>query len=221
MNPIRSLIVCRCKIYRRIDDEALDRLISAARTAGIDLRVMDDLCYEAARRPEKLRDAEAIAGCHFRTLAALCTYAGIDPMPQLFDLSRNLDEIIQNLDRTTGKPGARESEERVPTDWVAWYPAIDPNRCVHCKKCAEFCLFGVYAVENQHVRVVQPASCKTDCPACARMCPAKAIIFPKSTEPAINGSPAPAVKPETEQSSSLRDRLKARKPVRLFREDQE
>jgi ferredoxin len=38
------------------------------------------------------------------------------------------------------------------------------------------------------VAVTNPSACKTDCPACARICPENAIIFPKSTDEAINGA---------------------------------
>ena len=38
------------------------------------------------------------------------------------------------------------------------------------------------------VRVAHPEGCKTNCPACARLCPEIAIIFPKYGEPPINGA---------------------------------
>jgi ferredoxin len=38
--------------------------------------------------------------------------------------------------------------------------------------------------------VKNPTSCKTDCPACARVCPETAIIFPKYSAPPINGGEA-------------------------------
>ncbi len=69
---------------------------------------------------------------------------------------------------------------KAPDAWIAWYPVIDYDRCVSCGQCAEFCLFGTYAVEaDGRVRVAHPAKCKLNCPACARVCPKSAIIFPK------------------------------------------
>jgi NAD-dependent dihydropyrimidine dehydrogenase PreA subunit len=65
---------------------------------------------------------------------------------------------------------------------------IDYDRCRNCKQCLNFCLFGVYQLsEEGKVEVRKPAGCKTNCPACARMCPQKAIIFPKYAEAPING----------------------------------
>jgi len=51
----------------------------------------------------------------------------------------------------------------------------------------DFCLFGVYSSENGHIKVVKPENCKNNCPACARICPSRAIIFPKYDKSPING----------------------------------
>lgn len=76
-----------------------------------------------------------------------------------------------------------------PTDgWLPWFPVIDRARCTACGQCVEFCLFGVYAVRDGRVQVVAPANCKPHCPACARICPAVAIIFPKHDEPPLEGA---------------------------------
>jgi NAD-dependent dihydropyrimidine dehydrogenase PreA subunit len=59
-----------------------------------------------------------------------------------------------------------------------WYPVIDYSRCTSCRKCVDFCLFGVYALSDGKVLVTNPDNCKNGCPACARTCPQRAIIFP-------------------------------------------
>ena len=67
------------------------------------------------------------------------------------------------------------------TDAVAsrWYPVIDYSRCGNCKQCLEFCLFGVYSLDDGgQVVASSPDNCKPGCPACARVCPNGAIMFP-------------------------------------------
>jgi NAD-dependent dihydropyrimidine dehydrogenase PreA subunit len=71
--------------------------------------------------------------------------------------------------------------------WPSWYPVIDYARCNNCGQCAEFCLFGVYEKSDGKVAVVNPKSCKNNCPACARICPQVAIVFPKYAQGGVIG----------------------------------
>ncbi len=70
-----------------------------------------------------------------------------------------------------------------------WYPVIDYNRCTNCLECLDFCLFGVYGVDALERLVVENQDqCKKGCPACSRVCPQQAIIFPEYKTPAIAGA---------------------------------
>jgi NAD-dependent dihydropyrimidine dehydrogenase PreA subunit len=70
-----------------------------------------------------------------------------------------------------------------------WYPVIDYSRCTNCMECVDFCLFGVYGVDKvDTILVEQPDNCRKGCPACSRVCPENAIIFPQHKAPAIAGS---------------------------------
>jgi Pyruvate/2-oxoacid:ferredoxin oxidoreductase delta subunit len=71
-----------------------------------------------------------------------------------------------------------------------WYPVIDYSRCTNCMECLDFCLFGVYGVDNLDRLVVETQdNCKRGCPACSRVCPEHAIMFPEYKTPAIAGAP--------------------------------
>ena len=70
-----------------------------------------------------------------------------------------------------------------------WYPVIDYSRCTNCMECIDFCLFGVYGVDQQDLILVElQDNCKKGCPACSRVCPENAIIFPGHKTPAIAGA---------------------------------
>jgi NAD-dependent dihydropyrimidine dehydrogenase PreA subunit len=70
-----------------------------------------------------------------------------------------------------------------------WYPVIDYSRCTNCMECIDFCLFGVYGVDGaETILVEQPDNCRKGCPACSRVCPANAIMFPQHKTPAIAGA---------------------------------
>jgi NAD-dependent dihydropyrimidine dehydrogenase PreA subunit len=79
-----------------------------------------------------------------------------------------------------------------------WYPIIDQSRCVNCGHCLQFCLFGVYELDGDgRVYVQNPDQCKSGCPACARVCPQSAIMFPLyESDAAIAGAPGEFVKPD-------------------------
>jgi Pyruvate/2-oxoacid:ferredoxin oxidoreductase delta subunit len=73
-------------------------------------------------------------------------------------------------------------------EWKPWFPVIDYDRCTNCMQCLSFCLFGVYGVDpEQRITVQTNENCKTNCPACSRVCPEAAIMFPKYKAGPING----------------------------------
>jgi NAD-dependent dihydropyrimidine dehydrogenase PreA subunit len=75
-----------------------------------------------------------------------------------------------------------------------WYPVIDYSRCTNCLECLDFCLFGVYGVDSMdRILVEHQDSCKKGCPACSRVCPEQAIMFPEYKAAAIAGAPVGAI----------------------------
>jgi len=73
-------------------------------------------------------------------------------------------------------------------EWKPWFPVIDYDRCTNCMQCLSFCLFGVYGVDQEsRLQVQNQDNCKTNCPACSRVCPEAAIMFPKYKAGPING----------------------------------
>jgi Pyruvate/2-oxoacid:ferredoxin oxidoreductase delta subunit len=82
------------------------------------------------------------------------------------------------------------SEQLMQAPQRRWYPVIDYSRCTNCMECLDFCLFGVYGVDKtDRILVEDQDNCKKGCPACSRVCPEQAIIFPDYKTPAIAGAP--------------------------------
>ncbi len=82
----------------------------------------------------------------------------------------------------------RAADKPAPGAWKPWFPVIDYSRCTNCMQCLSFCLFDVYGVSSdRQIQVQSPSNCKTECPACSRVCPEVAIMFPKYRHAPING----------------------------------
>ena len=96
-------------------------------------------------------------------------------------------------------PGSPETQTFNPEALLApagrrWYPVIDYSRCTNCLECLDFCLFGVYGVDSlERILVENQDQCKKGCPACSRVCPQQAIIFPEYKSAAIAGAETGAV----------------------------
>jgi NAD-dependent dihydropyrimidine dehydrogenase PreA subunit len=91
-------------------------------------------------------------------------------------------------------PAEASKTDLTGTSKRRWYPVIDYSRCTNCMECIDFCLFGVYGLDDhERILVEQQDNCKKGCPACSRVCPANAIIFPEHKTPAIAGAPVSGV----------------------------
>ena len=109
---------------------------------------------------------------------------------------RSIDEAVAAVESARGtRPMNRPEPARTAADqaaetWKPWFPVIDPARCTNCMQCLSFCLFDVYGVSADHkLKVENPSNCKVNCPACSRVCPDVAIMFPKYHAGPIDGSP--------------------------------
>lgn len=105
--------------------------------------------------------------------------------------------VLQAVSEAGAEAGAVK-----PGGWKPWFPVIDYGRCTNCMQCLTFCLFDVYGVSKDHkIQVQNAVKCKTDCPACSRVCPEVAILFPKYKAGPINGD-------EVNQADVEREKLK-------------
>lgn len=190
-----------------------------------------------------------LVACYPRAVKYILEQGGLDPggyrLLNFRELSpaRVLGEITSELELKTANidPGhtAADSTDRITAgnnvpsgqqaihaivtglNVPAWYPVIDTSRCTLCGKCAKFCLFGVYKFDRKSLKVVNPLSCKNNCPACGRLCPESAIIFPRLPENTSLSGAEPGEEIKSAGKENLFDRLDSRNRKRkiIFRED--
>ena len=158
--------------------DGADFLAAREGVAVADVSRLDNLAERALRPQDGViascfaRKGAYVVGCSRpRAARALLESAGI----ACADLA--IDWVALPFDR--------EALKREPG--TPWYPVIDRARCSDCGTCRDYCLFSVYGGGDGAVRVQAPLNCKTGCPACARLCPEAALIFPFCAEAELNG----------------------------------
>lgn len=117
----------------------------------------------------------------------LCVVGDFETLPSHESLEflnvngRALDEVLEEI------KAKADGQKKERTKWKPWFPVIDYDRCTNCMQCLTFCLFDVYSTKEGQITVNNEDKCKTDCPACSRVCPEVAILFPKYGKGPING----------------------------------
>jgi NAD-dependent dihydropyrimidine dehydrogenase PreA subunit len=213
-----TIIYCRCSYYQVIPDNVKSAVLDTLKNAGLEVEIVPDLCRMCANQEPVLKSwAEAetikIIACYPRAVKWLF-HTGGAPLPRegVEFLNMRTDSIEKitsslldgQLHLAKSKIESRKSESPPLADWIPWFPVIDYDKCKNCKQCFNFCLFGVYELSREDkVEVKKPANCKTNCPACARMCPQSAIIFPKYTDSPINGDTVEGATPASNVLNEL------------------
>ncbi|MEI7733438.1 MAG: ferredoxin family protein [Verrucomicrobiota bacterium] len=201
MKPKKTvLVLCRCASSENALADKRQQILEALLAAKAKVHVVDDLCELSARKDARLAawmagDEVKIVACYPRTVKALLKSAGCalngEAIAVLNPRADSAESIVQQiLAEGLGEPASVDFETPKGSGWIPWFPVIDTERCVNCKQCLSFCLFGVYGLdEDGRVAVLNPQGCKTNCPACARICPEVAIIFPKYSDASASASP--------------------------------
>lgn len=184
----RKVIYCNCG--GEIISEQVKKLISNFLfSEKIDATQLSDLCGLSVSDKDNIKKLFSnnqpllIAACHPRAVRRLLDFAGAESNFENVSFlnlrQASEEEIIDSLKSCLNQEPSIQTEHIGEKEWPAWYPVLDYNRCSSCGQCADFCLFGVYEKADGKVKVINPKGCKNNCPACARICPETAIIFPK------------------------------------------
>jgi len=192
-----TVLYCSCATSDLVSPETRSALEQALAAAGRRVVVVRDLCSLAACKDPLLgklageRRLQVVA-CYPRAVRWLFAAADVplgEDVTILNQRTTTADELCQVLASDPAVSSRAEVVSLAAGDPASsWFPVIDRDRCTNCGQCASFCLFGVYhRDEASQVVVTHPANCKDNCPACARICPEVAIIFPKLEESPLNG----------------------------------
>lgn len=194
----KKITICTCVSRSFIDKDKVVEIAAFLKKQGRDVQIEADLCKKAILTPNDMEEIASgiLLACFPRAVRSLFHFVGLT-VDDIIDIREaGCEEVCSNLqlsytknETITDKHLLQEEVKRfaIEDGTDAWYPVIDKDRCTECGKCHDFCLFGVYTINDKQVKVVQPQNCKNNCPACARMCPNKAIIFPKYEKSPING----------------------------------
>lgn len=186
----KKIILCNCG-GKLIGSDQLANISEYLKKEGISYIKISDLCGACATQKDEIRnllmkeDEIMLIACYPRAVKLLLKETGIDidTKPFTFMNFREADnetlfDQVKSF-RIGDTSQFSEIEISGDPDWLAWFPLIDYSRCTSCGQCADFCLFDVYEKKEGKVLVVNPKGCKNNCPACARICPHTAIVFPK------------------------------------------
>lgn len=196
----KKILFCHCE-GEIITNDRLRSIGEYLKQVKADIVLVSDLCRLSVTGRKELKfffndeNEYLIIGCYSRAMKLLLEefLAGSEnaPVTWLNFLEADNEQLFRSIEDfgANSKQQSTHTEIITPKDWPSWYPIIDHDRCTACGQCADFCLFGVYDKTDTRVSVVNPQGCKNNCPACARICPHTAIIFPKYKHGgAISGS---------------------------------
>lgn len=202
MDKKNCLIYCNCGAGI-IAEEKQNALADSFKKLNIKVFELHDICAFSINEKEFLNslekefDKKFIVACYPRAIENIFVQNNISLSNFEVLNFRELSEekILATLEEKINGNSAESNYEvkKSSLDVPAWYPVIDKSRCTLCGQCARFCVFGVYKYNKKSLEVVNPLSCKNNCPACGRTCPASAIIFPRLPESSVLSGAEPGI----------------------------
>ena len=180
-------------------EDTADRVADARPVPQRHIYCLDLRCDDSAAT--YIEEVKRIAAENSAEVVPLMDWISGDPQPEQLERYLNPTTASQSPATSPASPADHDTTDSTSAstpdaerhltapEQRRWYPVIDFSRCTNCMECIDFCLFGVYGVDQADtILVEQPDNCRKGCPACSRVCPENAIIFPQHKTPAIAGA---------------------------------
>ena len=180
-------------------EDTADRVADARSVPQRHIYCLDLRCDDSAAT--YIEEVKRIAAENSAEVVPLMDWISGDPQPEQLERYLNPTTASQSPATSPTSPAGHDTTDSTSAstpdaerhltapEQRRWYPIIDFSRCTNCMECIDFCLFGVYGVDQaETILVEQPDNCRKGCPACSRVCPENAIIFPQHKTPAIAGA---------------------------------
>jgi len=180
-------------------EDTADRVADARPVPQRHIYCLDLRCDDSAAT--YIEEVKRIAAENSAEVVPLMDWISGDPQPEQLERYLNPTTASQSPATSPTSPAGHDTTDSTSAstpdaerhltapEQRRWYPVIDFSRCTNCMECIDFCLFGVYGVDQADtILVEQPDNCRKGCPACSRVCPENAIIFPQHKTPAIAGA---------------------------------
>ncbi len=196
-----KIVFCHCAYTKILPQKVKDQVLAGLDAADVAVEEVEDLCRMSAEKDPRLQELAGektlkIAACFPRAVKWLFHAAETpldDSRHEVLNMRESSAEEVCSAivgESVTVPEEVPEAVAEKSQPWKPWFPVIDFDRCTNCMQCLSFCLFDVYGVSaDKKIQVQNPTKCKTDCPACSRVCPEAAILFPKYRAAPINGAP--------------------------------
>ncbi|MDA3800298.1 MAG: hypothetical protein PF692_14625 [Kiritimatiellae bacterium] len=215
-----KIILCTCRNRGRTEQSVINSILDKLQTRNVHIVELEDFCDIAVTNTSVckslLENSECIIACSEKAIKAILDYINVEKSINIKGVNTETEEeLLKYIDSLDQGDATKE----IVSASDSWNPFIERSLCTNCGQCYEFCIFKVYSKnEKGEICITNPSACKDNCPACARLCPQGAIVFPKHPEPSINGSAEP-IEPDNIFDGDIYKAFANRNINKIFKDD--
>ena len=152
-------IFCNCSYSGIITQDTKEKIFEKVQKFDTKLLAISDLCFASVKK-EKLQILNNykkinIIACYPRAVKWILHNAGVDIDNKEIKYFNMRAQRVEDFNDFTQEFMTEKLCHKQPIfqknlQWVPWFPVIDYNRCINCRQCVSFCLFGVYHIDEKN-----------------------------------------------------------------------